>query len=84
MNYEKRETPILDREGEEFEEDLRRLAELRADDLSAVCHRIRQMHIDTDTAYAILSTLVCRAREKDSVHTYDLDAIEEAMERLGT
>lgn len=70
-------------EAEKAEEEIRRAGERRADEISEITKRIRLATVDSAFVYAIVSTLVCKARAERTMHTMDLDMLEEAIYDLG-
>ncbi len=68
---------------ERAEEALRREGEKRADELNEITKRIRLATVDGDFVFQIVSTLVCKARDERTMHSLDLDMLEDAICDLG-
>lgn len=70
-------------ERDRADEQARLAGERRADEIAEINRRIRLLEVDDSVMFQIVTTLVCKARDEGTMHTIDLDAIEEAICDLG-
>lgn len=71
-------------EAEKAEEAIRREGERRADEINEITKRIRLATVDADFVFQIVATMVSAARDQGTMHSFDLEMLEEAICDLGS